>query len=333
MNEVLENINYEDALLVTAPPGWGKTYKLLEAIKMTGRKVIFIFPLRALCDEVAISAYKKGISTLNLRSQKDCELINGGGYQLILTTPEIILGKELDGYIYILDEFHLFYYWGDSFREKMQSLYLEITSFSHPIIFLTATLSSDLKDRLETELNLNYQNIYQIDMGNQKLKNYPKQIYYYPKYYKNWIYDEIFFDKKKDCTLVFCRYREEVRALTKQLHGRGFKVLSCVGGEAKEFMLALQDSPRLDFIVATSVVSHGVNLPKIGKVVFHGNVENMDFYLQMVGRGGRDGSAFTIHTLDNHYFSKYQLFKGFLNIMKKRTRIKLNKLIYYAYEL
>ncbi len=332
MKEVIENLSFEDAVIVTAPPGWGKTYKILQAIKECSRSVIFIFPLRALCDEVFLSSQEFRIDCLNLRSSKDLELLKIRDYKLILSTPEILLNKELSGYIYVLDEFHLFYYWGNSFRDKMQALYFEVTSFGAPIVFLTATLGDELKHRLELELKYNYKNIYHLDFGNQKLKNYPKRIFYYPKLLRSWIDDEVLYGINPGCTLIFCKFRREVKELSQKLRDRGFCVLNCVGGEASSFILKLNSTENVDFIVATSVVSHGVNLPNISKIIFNYNVQNLDFYIQMIGRGGRQGESFEVHTLSNTYFSKLQVFIGTGSVMVKRLRNKINKLLYYAYE-
>ncbi len=332
MKEILRSIGFEDALIITAPPGWGKTYKFLKAIQEMDVRVCFVFPLRALCDEVFVSAQQMGVLSLNLRSKKDLELINIKPHKLLLTTPELILGTDLSDYIFILDEFHLFYYWGDSFRERMNELYFEITSYGHPIVFLTATLSEELKSRLTLELETNYSNIYHIDMGNQCLKNYPARVFYYPCRIKQWMEDEIKFGNSEGVSLIFCQYRNEVKERSSLLRSMGYTVLDCVGGEASDFVLKLRSLDQLDFIVATSVVSHGVNLPNIARIVFTYNVENLDYYLQMVGRGGRAGECFEIHTMSSQYFAKGQILKGIYHLLLKRLSNKVNKLIYCFYE-
>lgn len=334
MNEVLNALGYNDALILTAPPGWGKTYKLLDAIKNSAKNVLFIFPLRALCDEVQISSTKFGINCLNIRSDKDLLCLKSKEYKLVISTPEMVKTVEpfMRNYVVVLDEFHLFYYWGDTFREKMLNLYFELTSYGLPVIFLTATLSENLKTRLETELKYNYQNIYHMNFGNQKIKNIPSNTFFYPKALKAWLLDDIKFSKKRGLSLVFCRYRSEVVEWKKVLEEMGHSVLSCVGGEAAEFILKLNGSKIPNFIVATSVVSHGVNLPNISQVYFTSKVDNFDFYVQMVGRGGRTGGEFSIHTFNKEYFSRFQLFTGFIKILLKRLGNRVNSLLYYAYD-
>ncbi len=329
MIDVLNNISHGDAFIITAPPGWGKTYKLLSAIKSVRRTVIFIFPLRALCDEVYLSALRKKIDVINIRSRKDYELLSANKFQLVLMTPEVYWeNHDWNEYTVIFDEFHLFYYWGESFRERMLEVYREVLTNNNPVIFLTATLGENLKDRLVEELENNYENIYQLDVGNQQLKNPPERTYWYPKLLRNWMVDDFCYSDKTETALIFCQFRNQVKVLEDKLTLLGFRVLSCVGGEADVFISKLQNIGKLDFIIATSVVSHGVNLPQISNIYLTYPVENIDFYLQMLGRGGREGNSFNIHIFNTNYFSPKQLAQGFFNIFLKRLSNKINSLLY-----
>ncbi|MBT4790482.1 MAG: DEAD/DEAH box helicase [Halobacteriovoraceae bacterium] len=332
MNKLISSLNYNDAILITAPPGWGKTYKLLHAIQKTKRKTVFIFPLRALCDEVHLSAVSKNIRVLNLRSMEDYQSLSSVSYELVVVTPELFkFCDELSDFLFVIDEFHLFYYWGDTFRERMQEMYMELTSYSVPVMFLTATLGESQYKRLRTELALNYENIYHLNMGNQTLMNLPRKVFYYPRFFRKWLDEDYCFAAKRGTSLIFCQYRDEVKEIASHLKNHGHTVLSCVGGEAAMFIQQLNSLKKVDFIVATSVVSHGVNLPKIRNIYFTYNVQNLDFYLQMLGRGGRAGEGFNVHVLSTQYFSKKTIVMGFLGILTKRLGNKINSYIYYLY--
>ena len=329
MRELLDVIDLEQAILITAPPGWGKTYKLLSAIKATNRNLVFIFPLRALCDEVYISALEQNIRTINLRQSSDRCQITKGNFQLVLATPETYGDFEKrENYIHVLDEFHLFYYWGETFRAKMLECYHDIFSSSLALICLTATLMQTQKEKLVSELELNYKDIYQLDFGNQSLRNYPSAVYYYPRVFKNWLWDDLYFSPKRGTSLIFCQYRNQVAQVEKLLNYYGYNVLACVGGGAEIFMRKLQQIKKLDYIVATSVVSHGVNLPNISHIYFLYMVENLDFYLQMLGRGGRTGHSFEVHVMNKNYFSKKLIIKGIWKVFLKRFSNKLYSLLY-----
>ena len=77
---------------------------------------------------------------------------------------------------------------------------------------------------------------------------------------------------------------------------------------------------ELDFIIATSVVSHGVNLPSIGRVIFLYRVQNTAHYIQMLGRGGRRGESVQYHVLNFNYFSKSKLMQAFINAKLYKLR-------------
>lgn len=328
---ILNTLQKEQALIITAPPGWGKTYKLLNAIKQTKKKVCFLFPLRALCEEVYLQAHARKIECINLKTKEDFEIVHKAQPRLVITTPEMLdhVIDSMEEYTFIFDEAHLFFYWGDCFRQKLLEIYYDILSRSQPVFFLSATMGSSLKSRLASDLEYNYQNIFHLDFGNQILKNLPTKIYYYPKFMKLWLDDEIHYGKVDGVQVIFCEFRNQVKDIREQLEKRGHRVLSCVGGQAKEFSEKLNTGLIPDFIVATSVISHGVNLPMISKVFFLYEVENLDFYLQMVGRGGRAGDSFEIHTLNLNYFKWYQY--SIFSLLIKRFRNRVKSLLYSCY--
>jgi len=336
MEQVLRSLSFEDAIIMTAPPGWGKTYKLLRAIKKSKRKVVFVFPLRALCDEVYISSTKLNLNVCNLKSKIEIDHLKEGHFDAIMATPECLNSTIIDylarEYLFIFDEAHLFFYWGESFRAKMHEAMIHILSYAPASIFLSATLNSDLMLKLKDLLHFNYKNIYHIDHGNLKLKNNPKSVMFYLKGQRKWLIDDIRFSQTSGVKLVFCPFRKQVKSITRDLERANLKVLSCVGGEASEFTLKLNETPDIDVIVATSVVSHGVNLPRISKIYFLNKIKNLDFYLQMLGRGGRGGEEFEVHTMNLNYFNKQKLFMGFLHVLLKRIRNKGISFLYYMNE-
>ncbi|XP_020617732.1 probable Werner syndrome ATP-dependent helicase homolog 1 [Orbicella faveolata] len=62
--------------------------------------------------------------------------------------------------------------------------------------------------------------------------------------------------------------------------------------DIKDNVLSDLMSPNgnIHLVIATSALGMGVNIPNIKRVVIFGVPENMESYLQAVGRGGRDGS-------------------------------------------
>ncbi len=326
MNELIQYLPENNCALVMAPPGFGKTYKTLNAIKKFKRKVIFIFPLRALCEEVFIEAKKMEINVCKIKSYQQ-------GCDLVIATSESFNSYSskcrLANYLIILDEFHLTYNWGESFRFELIRCWEFVATLDNPVILLSATMSKKNLVAVGEELNLNFELSYFINLGNLKLKNIPSKVIFYPSYLKRSLYSRIEFLSHGDgATLIFCKFRNEVAMWEKLLKRKGYKVISCVGGEAQEFMARLSVHKKWDFIIATSVVSHGVNLPIIKRIYFTYKVLEKDQYLQMVGRGGRDGGSFECVGMNSDLVSKKYLLYNFIHIMITSVVVYWKKIVW-----
>jgi ATP-dependent DNA helicase RecQ len=267
--------NLQQLLVLTSPPASGKTYWIASLKEALGDiEILVISPLRALADE--------------------CR--EKWGSRIHVMTPEEWLGKRLYADVVIFDEFHLFFYWGDSFRPLMWEMFFEISLHTKLSILLTATLSPAMIDEIKN-FSSQFDTLEWIDRGNQILKFKPRK--YIKANSRRWIMDQIFHQKKNHKPkLIFCKFRNEVFDLEAKLVKDGFSCLTCVGGESKFMAGKLSQMPSPDYIVCTTVLSHGVNLPKIEKLYFTYKVENPDFWIQMVARGGRKGEEFQVFALE-----------------------------------
>jgi len=254
-------------LLLTSPPASGKTYWIERYYEELGEKILVISPLKALALELE-SKWQGKIS--------------------IRTSESYLLSPE-EASVVIFDEWHLLFYWGDEFREKMWQAFYEISQTAKLCIGLTATFSERMKKVVEEWHH--FDEFLWVDRGNQCLKYAPKKItrFYSPSLHK----DFITLQSPQKTQLIFCQFREEVRAWENNLKREGFKVLGCVGGETADFSKRLEEG-RPDFIISTTCLSHGVNLPIIEVVHFTYKMDNLDFWIQMVARGGRDGSSYQV---------------------------------------
>lgn len=266
----------QNLLILTSPPASGKTYWIESFVKeLADKSVLIISPLRALADE--------------------CKMKWGEYPQIV--TPEEWLNKPTRADIIIFDEFHLNFYWGDSFRPNMWEAFFALSSQAHLTIALTATLPDWMREEIN-KFSCHFNQILWLDHGNQKLKYAPTKYLHAPDL--PWL-ERLVFDGPtiNGVTLIFCAYREQVFQWQKRLAEAGHNVWSCVGGEAAQMRQMVQTGVRPDFIVATTVLSHGVNLPQISRVIFTYQVKNLDFWIQMVARGGRRGEAYQVLALEN----------------------------------
>jgi ATP-dependent DNA helicase RecQ len=294
----------DELLLFIAPPAWGKTSKLI-SLKREMPKTTFIFvsPLRALSDEFA-KRLSHEFKTLWVQKKSDTKQ-DFMLFDWVIMTCEMLTERKVQSLcqkkvIFILDEFHLFYYW-DSFRDDLIRLYRSMIDSQKACLLLTATMSEEHLSRLKEEVLLNRDTLHILTIDNQVLKNHPQDYLYFPALFKSVLKHKIRHLKPGKPKLLFCQFRNEVLYWKKYYQEKGLKVISCVGGESREFSEIINNH-HYDLIVATTVISHGVNLPPISEILFTYPLKNRDFWVQMVGRGGRSGESFTCYAYDLPYY-------------------------------
>lgn len=265
----------QQLLLITSPPASGKTYVVSKICNLFDRdSVLVISPLRALADEC------KG------KWPED----------VIVNTPEEWLGKKSFRKFVVFDEFHLFFYWGDTFRPLIWEVFYEISERAEMVLLLTATVSPEMRHELSFYYT-QFDDLLWIDFGNRQLKNLPAHYFKAPS--RQWVIDEIEHQKPgMNVKLIFCKYRAEVFEMERRLSKLGYSCITCVGGESKFMKEKLRMNNKPDYIISTTVLSHGVNLPDIEKIYFLYQVQNIDFWIQMVARGGRRGEKYEVFALE-----------------------------------
>jgi ATP-dependent DNA helicase RecQ len=310
--------------LLIAPTGWGKTSLILNLLRKTDRKFVFLSPLRALADEFFKRVQSEGHKNFMPESRKKLkEGIDEYDYKILILTYELIdeisLGQILDkDYYFIVDEVHLNLMWGNDFRPQLLELLDILFHFQKRLLLLTATCSDDLLKYIDGKKS----ETFIINLKNYEIKKTPRTIYHGIN--KKNLLSQLP-SLQKGTTLVFCKYRNEVKHLEKIYLNKGYKVISCVSGEVDYFRRILKKEKQLDFIFATSTLSHGVNLPKLSAIFILYPVPNKELWIQMIGRGGRRGEEFKVYQL-NYYNYKKKLFiigmiqwyilEKFLNIRK-----------------
>lgn len=280
----------KNLLILTAPPASGKTYWIKSFGAAIQENVLIISPLRALVDECSQNFPKN----------------------LTFMTPEEWWIKKEKFPIVIFDEFHLHHHWGNTFRPLMWEVYFAIYESSQLTILLTATFSEKIKEEV-SDFIPQYDEVLWCDLGNMRLKHDP---FRYLKISNKSFMENLIFNLPRNLgvSLIFCQYRNEVHEMSQRLSKAGFIVWECVGGEAKEMRAKVQSGVIPDFIVSTTVLSHGVNLPNIGRVFFLYQICDSDFWIQMVARGGRSGQKYEVFALENPEGIKHSWWINFLAI-------------------
>lgn len=257
---------------------------------------LVVSPLRALADECRLK----------------------WGERIKVVTPEEWLTNKTFADVVIFDEFHLYFYWGDTFRPLMWEMFYEVSEFSKLTILLTATLSSEMRDEIRY-FETHFDSMFWVDQGNLQLKFSPFRYVKAPS--KKWLIEVLASEEKGlNVKLIFCQYREEVFQMEKELLKKGFTCITCVGGESRFMASKLRACPQPDFIISTTVLSHGVNLPTIRKIYFTYKVSNIDFWIQMVARGGRRGDAYEVFALEKPYTIPWNFWMNTFHVLIHSTR-------------
>lgn len=310
--------------LLIAPPAWGKTTRLIEWFEKSNLDyLLYVSPLRALANEVN-ERFSEYFYTRNLRRSDVYKFRLTDQREVLVITPEIMSNNFLEYLeqsnkkgIIILDEFHLYDHWS-SFRPKMREVLEELSILNLSVFALTATMGDrSFKEWKEVAL-LNFDHVIKVNLGNYQLKYLPEVEQYSLK--KKWVLSSLKYEvtKKRGTLLCFCAYRNEVKQLTKEYQENGYNSLGCVGGESLKFIEQLKAIKKPDVIFSTLALSHGVNLPSIRKVYFTYWVENKDYRLQMIARGGRNGEPYDVEMLKpiGEFKAKDLLYSSFVGYIK-----------------
>ena len=295
--------------LLIAPPGWGKTSLLLRLIPIFERVIVFISPLKALNLEFSDRLRGHGVEVFLVSSKRElrerCQDILHG--QVIILSYEHIVGEFIQclennpqKFFLVFDEFHLLFQWGSSFRPQLWESFYQLAETGQSCLALSATVDKEILYEMKQSFLSCFQRVQVVDQGNFELLNPPTKIYGMRGTRDMLIHLRKNLDQGRRC-LVFLPYRSCVRQLMVDLSSQGWEVLSCVGGEALAFRQALKSrgEKRVDVILSTSVLSHGVNLPTIDALFIAYREVSESLWWQMVGRGGRkQGESYRLYCMN-----------------------------------
>jgi superfamily II DNA helicase RecQ len=317
--------------LLTAPVAKGKTKTIIDFYNENFIKLVFISPLRALAAEVSLkfenqkNVFWLGSDTSKNLSREDmCINFLSKKKAILITTVELLedeflelMSLELEPILFVFDEFHLFYTWGESFRPILFDKFLGVLNSDHPVIALSATINAKMLELINVDLAYHHDFWINLDYGNQELFRAPAKINFFGSHDKKTLerafVRELKIKESCEIFLMFCSYRNEVFEKLDWAKRHGYRAIGCVGGEVDLFQNQLKENiDNIDCIFSTIALSHGVNLPEIKKVFINYKVSDYDFWLQMVGRGGRNGTAYEVYSFDTfHLTKKDQIIKYF----------------------
>ncbi len=277
------------SILLLAPPSSGKTTFILNYIKEQNQKVLYISPLRSLNREFAKRCADLDHTILSRNSH--------GPSRVIVSTPESYLIYknlvDLKNRLVVLDEIHLFFDWGNSFRPKILECLYDLLSSSLNIISLTATMSTQNLRQWRRLGKFQSHETLIINRSNLCLKTLPQRTFdlsnLCPQDIESLIIFEAFYNQRK--TLVFVRTKNEAKKYAEIFSRLISSTLYCTSDNMDEFMVKLEENgARLIF--CTIALSHGVNLPSVSCLFITYPIPEHSHFIQILARAGRNGESF-----------------------------------------
>ena len=304
--EIIDNVLESQDSFVLMPTGGGKSlcYQL-PALKLKGSTLV-ISPLIALMKDQVDSLQSNGISAAFINSSlSNVEIreiesrVIKGEIKILYVAPERFAVKSFQDLLekiknsnskvslVAVDEAHCISEWGHDFRPDYRNLCNLKTLFPEtPIIALTATATSKVRDDILTQLNIKNAKTFISSFDRENLNIQVVD--------KKHSYDKIvqLLEKHKgESAIIYCFSRKDTENLAGDLKNDGFSTLAYHAGLKSEERKRVQDSfikDKTDIIIATIAFGMGIDKPDVRLVIHQTFPKTIEGYYQEIGRAGRD---------------------------------------------
>ena len=196
-----------------------------------------------------------------------------------------------------------------------------------PMLCLTATASKKVRKKLISMLNMVNVKMVGLSPDKENVKYIVEKAKIDLEETFDWlIEDMIRYQQNTKKTVIFCRSFKECGDiydifLSNLPSSNGIAMYHArtpqsIKDKVLSDLASIYGSIRI--VIATSALGMGVNIPDIKRVINFGVPENMEEYVQTIGRGGRDGS----YVLAIMYYRGYHLVRcdpTMRNFVKNKT--------------
>lgn len=300
--EIIERVLDGKDCVVLMPTGGGKSLCFhLPALMLEGI-VIVISPLISLMKDQVDALNKKGISAELINSTlSQAEIVNvmnqakTGKIKILYIAPERLSVPVFENFLHNLkisliaiDEAHCISEWGHDFRPDYRNLKFLRKKFPKvPIIALTATATSKVREDIVKQLDLDDPKIY-ISSFNRPNLSYEVL----PKKDSLGLILALLKSYKDKSAIIYCFSRNDTENLVNNLNRHGYKSAPYHAGLNTDTRKENQDKfikDEIQIIVATIAFGMGIDKPDVRLVIHHSLPKSIEGYYQETGRAGRDG--------------------------------------------
>lgn len=303
---LLEDGRDVSAILAT---GFGKSICYQLPVLISQKCVIVVSPLIALMHDQFVEMTEKQIPVCVFNSsvkgnQQKVELMAGTAYKLIYMTPEFLVKNEtfikslqaMDNLAFIaIDEAHAVSTWGHDFRASYVMLSCIRDWVTSPILTLTATASTKVKNDITNMLRLD-PNRLEIT-GDFNRPNLFIQVHHRDENVLTEIYN-ILLKYIESPAIIYCLTQKETMEVSEGISSFGIPSMPYHAGLTDVYRKEAQDafiSGKCKCIVATVAFGMGINVRNIRVVIHYDCPKNIENYYQEIGRAGRDGKFSECH--------------------------------------
>lgn len=302
--ETIESLLAGKDTLAILPTGTGKSLCYQFIRKYLKRSVLIVSPLISLMqDQVEQLRYsgEKAVVALNSQlsfAEKRFVLQNIASFQYIYVSPEMLGSAEvlnalgqLELGLFVIDEAHCISQWGPDFRPEYLNLGKIRKKLHEPLtLALTATATPRVAQDITASLGLAQTgNVirYPVDRPNiyletQSFINEPEKLAYLLE----------LLPKLNGKGIIYFSSKKKADEINENLVTKGFKsAVYHADLELTERFLVQQQflNDQLDVICATSAFGMGINKPNIRYVIHYHMPNDLEAYVQEIGRCSRDG--------------------------------------------
>ena len=301
---IVDDVILGNDVLALLPTGGGKS--ICFQVPGLARKgiTIVISPLIALMQDQVNNLNSKGIRAKAIISgmsfrEIDILLDNArfGALDFLYTSPERIQSKLfqerfklMEIALLVVDEAHCISEWGHDFRPSFRSICkLRELQPKVPVIALTATATTRVKQDIVTQLKLKNPKIHESSFERINLS----YEVYRSENKTSKIIDFVKLNQRKS-GIIYCQTRKSVKEIAKILLANNITCGVYHGGldrEERERLLADSLSNQFYVMVATNAFGMGIDKPDVRFVLHYEFPPTLEAYFQEAGRAGRDGNS------------------------------------------
>ena len=297
--------------------------------------VVVISPLNSLMSDQVDSCKSRGLKAVCVGVNDECygSVVNGE-YQVVYISPENIIGrriwrdmllneqyqKRLVGVI--IDEAHCVKTWGEEFRPEFKKIGELRSIIPKTVNIMALTATATITSRLSIERILGMRKPILIEVSPEKsnivlsVKNFESIESSFKPLVENLLTERkaaertiIFCKKRDDCAVLYAYFKYYLGNCFTDPPGASVCIpenrlvdMYCSGtqDEVKNDIVRLfkkSDAP-LRVVIATIAFGMGIDSPNVRKIIHLGPPEDVESYIQQIGRAGRDGkqaSALMFH--------------------------------------